>query len=183
MTKSYEDWAVESAWATLAELDQSEWEAYMDADLTFLMGYASCDQFAEAALILRQVEGNGLAEKLAADDAEERFVPPVDLLCIADTPRAEPRDEACPSDGDTVDFRLCAKGYRGTMLHVGSGSYPGERFDNPLGDTDPDRCRHHLGQSEAGQVWCNHPRAVSAPEHQRQEDHMTLLQTMKVGAR
>ena len=184
MAKRYEDWAVETAWTTLAELDQRKWKAYMEADMTFLMGYASCDQFAEAALVLRGVEGDGLAEKLAADDAEDNFVLPVSLECIADTcppvcqgtGRRSSR-RACPGDGDTVDFRLCAKGYRGTMLCLG-GSYPGEQCDNPLGDTHPDRCRYYLGQSQAGQVWCKHPRAVSAPDMGRQEDHMAVLQTI-----
>ncbi|MBC8446522.1 MAG: hypothetical protein H8D78_02120 [Chloroflexi bacterium] len=162
----YDDQTIEAAWLTLADLGQREWEAYVDADLTFLMGYASCDRFAEAALILRQVEGNGLGEKLAADEATASFVPPVCLVCIADT---------CPGDGDMVDFRLCAKGYRGAMLHVGSGSYLGEWADNPLGDTHPDRCRHYLGQSEAGEVWCNHPRATSAPDVAQQEAYMATL--------
>jgi len=161
-----DDQAVEAAWLTLAGLDQREWEAYVDADVTFLMGYASCDRFAEAALILRRLEGDGLAEKLAADDAEADFAPPVCLQCIADT---------CPLDGEMVNFRQCASGYRGTMLHVGSGSYPGEEADNPLGDTPPDRCRRYCGQFEAGQVWCDHPGAASVPDHERQATYMECL--------
>jgi len=152
MTKRYEDWAVETAWATLAELDQSEWAAYMDADLTFLMGYASCDQFAEAALILRQVEGNGLAEKLAADDAEERFVPPVDLLCIADTPRAEPRDEACPPTGTRKTSGYVPRAIGARCCTPGEGATRGSGSTTPSATPTP---------TAAGITWANRRRARS----------------------
>ena len=155
----------EIAWRTLAELDQEAWARYMEADITFLEGYASCDRFAEAALILRRAEGDGLAEKLAADDAEDDFVPPVSLACIADT---------CPRDGEMVDFRLCAYGFRGTMLHLGAAS--GE--DDPFGDSHPNHCPHYLGQSESGQVWCDHPDAVSAPDRERHKTYMECLRAV-----